>query len=140
LIAIRLERELGASVIAVTTPTQLRSGSGAPEPGFYEEVAKHLPFRLEVYNDPSMWRVTAFLQGLNLFLVPDGGLFHMAAAAKVPTVGLFVTTDPNKWAPPMPWVSTLWGKGNREAITPDMVIAHVRERLLAHSQKNLLEI
>jgi ADP-heptose:LPS heptosyltransferase len=51
--------------------------------------------------------VAAFLKGLDLFVVVDGGLFHIAVASGVLTLGLFFKTDPACWKPPVSWATVL---------------------------------
>jgi ADP-heptose:LPS heptosyltransferase len=122
-----LAQEKRLRLMAVVPPWGLRSGSKAREPGCYEEFSAALGSRLPVFFDSSLSRVAALLQRLDLFVCPDGGLFHIAIAAHVPTIGLFFETDPEGWVPPVPWVKGLRGAAGR--LSPDAVLQTAREFL-----------
>lgn len=102
-----LERQPDIFLIAIVPPDSLRSGSGAAELGVYEEVSDRLGKKLPTFADQDLTRVAAFLQGLDVFVVVDGGLFHMAVASGVRTLGLFFMTDPARWMPPVSWAAVL---------------------------------
>lgn len=47
----------------------------------------------------SLSQLTELIENAALFIGPDTGITHLAAATGVPTVALFGPTDPRKWAP-----------------------------------------
>ena len=55
-----------------------------------------------VFRDSDLGRVGAILKKLDLFICPDGGMMHLAAALRVPTLTLFFGTSPDIWRPPVP--------------------------------------
>jgi ADP-heptose:LPS heptosyltransferase len=95
------------SLVVIVPPGNLLSGSRAKESGIFGEVAGHLQTRPAVFSHSQLDRVAAFLKGLDLFVCVDGGLFHIAVASRVRTLGLFFVTDPARWAPPVPWQTVL---------------------------------
>jgi ADP-heptose:LPS heptosyltransferase len=84
-----------------------------------------------VFRDAALTRVAAFLTNLDVFVCPDGGLMHIAIAAKVPTVGLCFGTDPARWVPPVAWATGLRAADARSAgLTAETVFECV-QRILA---------
>lgn len=67
--------------------------------------------------------LAACLSYLSVFVAADSGPMHLAAAAGVPTLGLFLHTDPAHYRPLGPGCSTIAGN----ALTP----GHAAERTLA---------
>jgi heptosyltransferase-3 len=47
----------------------------------------------------SLAQLADLIRGAALFVGPDTGITHMAAATGSPTIALFGPTDPSKWAP-----------------------------------------
>jgi heptosyltransferase-3 len=47
----------------------------------------------------SLGQLTTFIRQATLFIGPDTGITHLAAATGIPTAALFGPTDPKKWAP-----------------------------------------
>src|SRR5258708_21232133 len=54
-----------------------------------------------VFRNPDLGRVAAVLRKLDLFICPDGGMMHLAAALRVPPLTLFFGTNPEIWHPPV---------------------------------------
>jgi heptosyltransferase III len=54
-----------------------------------------------IFRNPDLGRVAAILSKLDLFICPDGGMMHLAAALRVPTLTLFFGTSPEIWHPPV---------------------------------------
>ena len=54
-----------------------------------------------VFRSSDLGRVAAILRKLELFICPDGGMMHLAAALQVPTLTLFFGTNPEVWHPPV---------------------------------------
>jgi ADP-heptose:LPS heptosyltransferase len=136
---VRLAKQLladpGISVVAVIPPPQLLSGSGSAEPGIYDDVCAGLGQKLPAFHAPHLTEVAAFLQGLDLWICPDGGLLHIAAAARVPTLGLFFLTDPTLWYYQLPWAYAVCSaKPAPDTLSPDTVIKAVKAHLLIESK------
>jgi ADP-heptose:LPS heptosyltransferase len=106
-LAVRLQKNALFSLVAIVPPEDLLSGSRALEKGIYPQIASRLLSNPPVFSDRDLARVAAFLTGLDLLVCVDGGLFHIAVAAGVPTLGLFFKTDPACWKPPVPWATVL---------------------------------
>lgn len=116
--------------VAIVPPPGLRSGSFVPEPGIYDEITPQLPRPLPSFAGPTLSRVAAFLRSLDLFVCVDGGLFHVAVASHVPTLGLFFVTIPERWAPPVPWVQVLRPSDDLPAsLPPDRVVEKITAML-----------
>lgn len=58
----------------------------------------------------SLSQLTGLIENARLFIGPDTGITHLAAATGVSTVALFGPTDPKKWAP--------WPAGYAEHASP----------------------
>jgi ADP-heptose:LPS heptosyltransferase len=101
-----LERR-GAAVVAIVPPGNFYTGSGAAEEGFYGQVCRAAGKKLAAHAEPDLAGLAGFLRNLSVFVCPDGGLFHVAAASGVRTVGLFFRTPAMRWAPRVPWVTPL---------------------------------
>jgi len=122
------------SVVAIVPPPQLRSGSGADEVGIYKEVCAGLGREFPAFYADHLTEVAAFIQGLDLWICPDGGLLHIAVAAKVPTLGLFFLTDPAQWYYQLPWAYALQSpQPAPSSLSPDAVMQAVRASLLIES-------
>jgi ADP-heptose:LPS heptosyltransferase len=95
-VAARLQREFGAAVLVTGT-----QGDRA----LAERVARDLPERaVDLTGKLSVRETLAVIAGLDLFLSPDTGPMHMAAAAGTPSVSVFGPSDPARYfsAPPGP--------------------------------------
>ena len=125
-----LETKSGAEVLAILPPKKLISGSGVPEPGIYDEFARLLGKQLPIFDEPGLKQAAALLSHADLFVCPDGGLMHVAIAARVPTVGLYFGTDPARWVPPVAWaVGVRSPDGRPDSLSPEAVYAVVERRL-----------
>lgn len=57
-----------------------------------------------LFPTPTLRHLGAIQERCRIFVSPDGGAMHFAAAVGTPTVGLFGETDPSDWGP--------WGQGH----------------------------
>jgi len=89
-LAQRVQNE-GAQLVLVYPPH---------EASLYKAFIAEFPTPLPVVDEFDLGRVIPFLKKLNLFICPDGGTFHLAAAYGVQTLGLFLSTDAQRWCPP----------------------------------------
>jgi len=53
----------------------------------------------EAERFPSLRDLAQFLAGASLYIGNDSGITHLAAACGVPTIAIFLTSDPAVWAP-----------------------------------------
>lgn len=123
-LAARVEADSRLSLIAIVPPEALRSGTRASETGVFDKARSFLKSEPPQFADKDLVNVAAFLQGLDLFVCVDGGLFHAAAAAGVRTLGLMFITDPARWAPPVPWVFCLKADDPRR-LSPETVFQKI---------------
>ena len=65
--------------------------------------------RFDCLHDLACW-----LKGASLYVGNDSGVTHLAAAAGVPVVAVFQTSDPRVWAPRGPRVEIVEGAGVSE--------------------------
>ncbi|WP_367155060.1 glycosyltransferase family 9 protein [Methylomonas sp. HYX-M1] len=77
------------------------SGSGHPAERqvLNEIVADAAAVPIDVSGRLSLAQLADLIGGAALFVGPDTGITHMAAATGTPTIALFGPTDPRKWAP-----------------------------------------
>ncbi len=78
---------------------------------------------VSVFQEADLGRVAALLARLRLFICPDGGMMHVAAGLKVPTLTLFFGTDPEIWNPPVPTAHFLRSPGaGPRSLEPSAVV------------------
>jgi len=64
------------------------------------EVQKNIGLsRCELINHQELSRIAVMLGKLKCFISNETGLLHICSAAGTPTIGLYISTDPNIWAP-----------------------------------------
>ncbi|KPC55467.1 glycosyltransferase family 9 protein [Amantichitinum ursilacus] len=63
------------------------------------QLAAAMPVPAEVLDTPSLGEFMAALSDMDLVLVGDGGIMHMAAALDIPQVVVFGSTLVTEWAP-----------------------------------------
>lgn len=77
--------------------------TGSPQPGEFERIRriqrKLPPSTCNMAGKLSLAQLTAVLENASIFIGPDTGVTHMAAAACAPTIAIFGPTDPGRWAP-----------------------------------------
>ncbi|MDD4915847.1 MAG: glycosyltransferase family 9 protein [Methylococcales bacterium] len=91
------------------------TGSGNPDE---QEAIRKLQRRMppatrNLAGRLSLAQLTELIGGAELFIGPDTGITHLAAATGIPTLALFGPTDPQKWAP--------WPRGYAHEHTPFQV-------------------
>ncbi len=88
--------------------------SGGPAPAeinYIADIAKHLPDNtINLAGRVSLAQLATIIAGAKLFIGPDTGITHLAAATGVPVIALFGPTNPVKWAP--------WPKNFHQNINP----------------------
>jgi len=88
-VAARLQREFGATVV-------ITGGEG--DRPLAAALARGLPARaLDLTGKLSVRETLAVIAGLDLFLSPDTGPMHMAAAVGTPSVSVFGPSDPARY-------------------------------------------
>ena len=96
--------------------------SGSPSKNwpihFFEEVGSRLKLEVEwtagreetlpgALRFDNLAALSRWLRGCRLYIGNDSGITHLAAAVKVPTIAIFVSTSPSTWAPRGPNVAVL---------------------------------
>lgn len=104
----RLVDMTGSALLAIAPPLKNNHSRHKRESTFWMDEAVHeREFRkvygedCPVFRDSDLGRVGAVLRKLDLFICPDGGMMHLAAALRVPTLTLFFGTNPDIWHPPV---------------------------------------
>lgn len=142
-VARRLTETGGCSLLAIAPPL---SGDRSPhkrESTFWMDEAVHVREFLKAYGeacplfrDSDLGRVGAVLRKLDLFICPDGGMMHLAAALRVPALTLFFGTSPDIWHPPVPSSYYLRAPGNDpRALDPQVVARRAMEILKLPSDR-----
>ncbi len=138
-LAVKLQKNEGMSLLAIVPPEDFLSGSRALEKGIYPQIVHRLLESPPVFADKDLARVAAFLKGLDLFVCVDGGLFHIAVASGVPTLGLFFKTDPARWKPPVPWATVLRPlDDDPRSLSPEEVYQQICELVVKSKLTNAL--
>ena len=108
-------------------------GPGPAERALADPLLALLPGAIDLCGQLSLPEAAACLTRARLFVGNDSGLMHLAAAAGVPTVGIFGPTDPAVYAPIGPYAAAVTGASGAIA---DVTVAEVRataEDLLARA-------
>src|SRR5258708_39033757 len=83
-----------------------------------------------VFRNSDLGCVAAVLKKLDLFICPDGGMMHLAAALQVPTLTLFFGTSPETWHPPVASSHYVRAPGSDpRALDPETVVQKAVEML-----------
>ncbi len=134
-LAERFLQNQNAELIAINPPPGHRTGTGKVETGMYAPFCAALGREIPLYKERGLGTVAALFQRLQLFLCPDGGIFHVAVACRVPTLGLFFQTDPKRWCPSVPWANAIKipaGEATEETL---MTVYQKVEHLLRHQDR-----
>ncbi|MEO5755649.1 MAG: lipopolysaccharide heptosyltransferase I [Mesorhizobium sp.] len=121
-----------AQMIVAWGMTPVTTWSNAPERAVAEAIAKAEPRTMVVPKSP-LAGIAAILGRSTLVIGADTGLTHLASAFGLPTVAVFLATEPGLTGPRGPFSSTLLATpGGR--VTPAEVMAEA-ERLLELSSQ-----
>lgn len=88
----------------------------------------HLDGNIASFYSRNLRRMASFIANLDAFISADCGVMHLAVASGTPTLGLFRTTDPAKYAP--------YGGHNTGFVTEGMdarQVAAIASRWLDHA-------
>lgn len=89
----------------------LSGGPGQEEADYVARIAARLPQgAVDLAGRASLAELAGIIAQAKLFIGPDTGITHLAAATGAPTIALFGPTNPVKWAP--------WPKAYREDRNP----------------------
>ncbi len=69
------------------------------------------PWMRDAIRIPNLFELACLLSTARLFIGNDSGITHLAAAAGVPTIAIFISTDPRVWAPRGDHVTVLENPG-----------------------------
>ena len=126
----RILAQMACDVIVIAPPQAARQ-SHRRESTFWLDEDLHLyefkkafGAKVPVFQEADLGRVAALLARLRLFICPDGGMMHVAAGLKVPTLTLFFGTDPEVWNPPVPTANFLRSPGSDpKSLEPAAVVS-----------------
>jgi len=129
-VARRLVENSGCALLAITPPRAEQPSLHKRESTFWmdEEVHErefHRAYgeQCPVFCDSDIGHVAAILRKLTLFICPDGGIMHLAAAVRTPTLALFFGTNPDIWHPPVASSHYLRAPENHPcALDPEKVV------------------
>lgn len=91
---------VGHHLAALGLKIILSGGPDATEQRYVEQVCKELPAdTLNLAGKLSLAKLSEVIKHARLFIGPDTGITHLAAAHGVPVVALFGPSNPVKWGP-----------------------------------------
>ena len=98
------------------------------------KVGKEVMSRMEEgaipIKDLSLRSLLAILSYIHLFIGNDTGLIHLAGAVRIPSIGIYGPTDPERWKPIGKWVWALrGGDGSCDSISVEEVERIVEEMM-----------
>jgi ADP-heptose:LPS heptosyltransferase len=121
--------------VAVYSVPPLKKGDGRfEERNALDELKKMGLDDIAVFSIADIHTTLAVLKKTDLFVTPDGGLFHLAVGAGIPTLGLFASTDPERWTPPVPWGHAIRVIENGISLDPERV-AEAVESVTSRARK-----
>ncbi|MEQ1636856.1 MAG: putative lipopolysaccharide heptosyltransferase III [Methylococcales bacterium] len=89
----------------------LSGGAGQDELDYVAAIADELPSdTLNLAGKVSLAELATVIASASLFIGPDTGITHLAAATGIPVIALYGPTNPVKWAP--------WPKGYQQDSNP----------------------
>lgn len=93
--------ELGKIILSNTqSKIVLISGNSEIETNDAKEVLKNLNSnRCELISHKTLQVVSEIIGGLTTFISNDTGLLHIAVAIGIPTIGIYISTNPKVWSP-----------------------------------------
>lgn len=78
----------------------LSGGPADSEKAYIDEIADQLPENvINLAGQVTLAELATIIAGATLFIGPDTGITHLAAATGVPVIALYGPTNPVKWAP-----------------------------------------
>ncbi|RDS86715.1 glycosyltransferase family 9 protein [Dyella psychrodurans] len=83
------------------------------------------------YYSSSIRRMAAVMSGLDMVISADCGVMHLAAASRVPTLGMFCVTDANVYGP--------YGDLNSSLVTKELTPDEAARRVLDSAPASLKE-
>ena len=117
-----------ARLLVESQMTPVITWSNEPEKAVAEAIAKAVPSTIVVPKSP-LAEIAAVIGRSTLVIGADTGLTHLASAFGLPTVAVFLATEPGLTGPRGQYASTLLAAPG-ERVTPEVVVAEA-ERLLA---------
>ncbi|MGB3415462.1 MAG: lipopolysaccharide heptosyltransferase I [Mesorhizobium sp.] len=122
-----------ARLLAASGITPVTTWSNEREKGVAEAIAAAVPETVLVTRSP-LGEIAARLGRSSLVIGADTGLTHLASAYGLPTVAVFLTTQPGLTGPRGPYASTLLAE-NGGHVTPAAVVAEAKRLLGLKSPK-----
>jgi ADP-heptose:LPS heptosyltransferase len=139
-VARRLVETIKCSLVVIAPPLTGEKSQHKRTSTFWMDEEVHVrEFRMgygddfPVFRNSNLDRVAAVLHKLDLFICPDGGMMHLAAALRVPTLTLFFGTNPEVWHPSVTTSHYLRAADNNpQALAPEKVVQKSLEILNLH--------
>ena len=102
---------LGKYINSLGLNVVLSCGPAQQELDYVSHIQQQLPDNvINLAGQVSLAQLATIIAGAKLYIGPDTGITHLAAATGTPVIALFGPTNPVKWAP--------WPLGYRENINP----------------------
>lgn len=101
---------------------------GPSEVGLGEEIATLMRYKPVILSNTTPMRIAATFKQCDLLISNDTGPMHIGIAVGTPTIGLFGSSNPNKWGP-IASKHSIVHRDTMEAITVDDVIEATRRHL-----------
>ncbi|ESZ65448.1 lipopolysaccharide heptosyltransferase I [Mesorhizobium sp. M1004] len=121
-----------ARLLVGTGMTPVTTWSNEREKAVAEAIAKAVPSTIVVPRSP-LADIAAILGRSTLVIGADTGLTHLASAFGLPTVAVFLATEPGLTGPRGQYASTLLAASG-ERLTPAKVVAEAKKQLALKSR------
>jgi heptosyltransferase-3 len=103
--------EIGNALDRLGLRVVLTGGPAQKERQYVTDIAKELPKKtINLAGQVSLAELSLIIARAKLFIGPDTGITHLAAATGVPVIALYGPTNPVKWGP--------WPSGYEKNINP----------------------
>lgn len=124
-VADNLVAEYDAQIILTVGPSEI---------GLGEEMATLMRHKPVILSNTAPMRIAAVFKQCDLLISNDTGPMHIGIAVDIPTIGLFGSSNPNKWGP-IASKHSIIHRDSMEAITIEDVMAEVR-KLREHDKQH----
>ncbi|MEP6565401.1 MAG: lipopolysaccharide heptosyltransferase I [Mesorhizobium sp.] len=121
-----------ARILVEGNMTPVTTWSNASEKAVAEAIAAAVPQAVVVPKSP-LAEIAAIIGRSSLVIGADTGLTHLASAFGLPTVAIFLATEPGLTGPRGPFSSTLLATPG-DSVTPAEVIAEAEKLLAARAE------
>ncbi len=98
-----------------------------------------LPGELPAFSSTSIREVAAFISNMTCFISADCGVMHLAASSGAPTIGLFLASDPAKYAPYGQHNQGILSIGKTPQEVAKIVVSTIEGKILGRSSHPVLD-